>query len=246
MAIGGGTICDVVGVAAMLMRRSVPLVLVPTTLLAQVDAAVGGKNGINTRTTKNLIGHFYHPVVVACDQSFLPTLPSRQVVSGIAECIKVFAVADAYALATHVPRLSADAAAGVVGPLEPWRAAVCDAVRWKLRLLEEDPYERSSRRLLNYGHAFAHMFEERSNYRILHGEAVLFGMMIENEISVELGDRRSRGASSCRTRSSGTCTAVCQECWVPFDALGPELDTAPADATQRAEPGVPPTSRATR
>ncbi len=222
VAVGGGTICDVVGVAAMLMRRSVPLILVPTTLLAQVDAAVGGKNGINTGMTKNLIGYFYHPVVVACDQSFLPTLPFRQVVSGIAECIKVFAVTDAFALATHIPRLSADAAAGVVGQLEPWRDAVWDAVRWKLHLLEEDPYERSSRRLLNYGHGFAHMFEERSNYRILHGEAVLLGMMIENEISAEL---EIAGPEVLKLQDTivGHVSPIGHDCWVPFDALGPEL-----------------------
>jgi len=222
VAIGGGTICDVVGVAAMLLRRSVPLVLVPTTLLAQVDAAVGGKNGINTGTTKNLIGHFYHPVVVACDQSFLPTLPVRQIVSGIAECIKVFAVSDAFALATHIPRLSADAAAGVVGPLEPWCDAVWDAVRWKLHLLEEDPYERSSRRLLNYGHAFAHMFEERSNYRILHGEAVLLGMMIENEISAEL-EIAGPEVLELQDTIVGHVSPIGLECWVPFEALGAEL-----------------------
>jgi 3-dehydroquinate synthase len=222
VAVGGGTICDVAGVAAMLLRRSVPLVLVPTTLLAQVDAAVGGKNGINTGTTKNLIGHFYHPAIVACDQSFLTTLPTRQVVSGIAECIKVFAVADACALATHIPRLSADADAGAVGSLEPWRDAVWDAVRWKLHLLEDDPYERSSRRLLNYGHAFAHMFEERSNYRILHGEAVLLGMMIENEISAEL-DIAGPEVLRLQDTIAGHVSPIGQECWVTFDELGPEL-----------------------
>jgi len=222
VAIGGGTITDLVGLAAMLMRRSVPLALVPTTVLSQVDAAVGGKNGINTCSTKNLIGHFYHPVVVACDQSFLPTLPPRQVISGIAECIKVFAVSDASALATHIPRLSADRGAGVSGPLEPWRDAIWDAVRWKLHLLEEDPYERSSRRLLNYGHAFAHMFEERSKYRILHGEAVLLGMMIENAISVELAIAGPT-VHDLQDTITGLVTPMCRECWVPFEDLGHEL-----------------------
>jgi 3-dehydroquinate synthase len=101
IAIGGGTICDVVAQAAMLMRRGISLVLIPSTLLAQIDAAVGGKNGINYQFTKNLIGHFYHPELVVCDQVFLSTLPEREITCGIAEAIKIFAIADADALARH-------------------------------------------------------------------------------------------------------------------------------------------------
>jgi 3-dehydroquinate synthase len=207
----------------------VPLVLVPTTLLAQVDAAIGGKNGINTETTKNLIGNFHHPTVVACDQEFLGSVPPRQIVSGIAECIKVFAVADGEALATHVPRLTALGAVDGrrvdddLGPLEPWRDAVWDAVRCKLQLLEDDPYERSSKRLLNYGHAFAHLFEERSGYRLLHGEAVLLGMMVENEISAELLIARSE-VLDLQDQIADLITPACRRWWVPFDDLGPELD----------------------
>ena len=94
MAVGGGTVSDVAGLAAMLIRRAVPLVLLPTTLLAQVDAAVGGKNGINSATTKNVIGHFHHPLVVASDPRLFKTLDQRNWRPGIAECIKVFGVAD--------------------------------------------------------------------------------------------------------------------------------------------------------
>ena len=182
LAIGGGTVSDVVGVAALLMRRSVPLVLLPTTLLAQVDAAVGGKNGINSPTTKNMIGHFHHPLVVASDPGLLRTLDARhgrrhrRVHQGLRGGRR-------RRLRRHLPTLTDQRRA----ELDDWAALVTDAQDAKLRLLIDDPFEASSQRLLNYGHAFAHLLEERSGFELLHGEAVLFGMLIENEVSQELG-----------------------------------------------------------
>jgi 3-dehydroquinate synthase len=220
VAIGGGTICDVVAQAAMLMRRGISLVLIPSTLLAQIDAAVGGKNGINYRNTKNLVGHFYHPDLVVCDQAFLSTLPDREITCGIAEAIKVFAVSDADALARHRQTwLRSDR----VGALDPWADVVWEALRWKLALLTEDPYEESSRRLLNYGHAFAHLFEEKSDYALSHGEAVLLGMMIENETSRGLGIAVDSDLDDLQDIIRRLLTTSCRRHWVRFTAIREDL-----------------------
>jgi len=219
LAIGGGTVCDVAGLAALLMRRSVPLALLPTTLLAQVDAAVGGKNGINSDTTKNMIGHFHHPLVVASDPGLIASLDRRQVVSGLAECIKVFAVADSGALERHEGVFASPDLATV----DDWTAVVSDAQHHKLVLLADDPYEASSRRLLNYGHAFAHLLEEQSRFQLLHGEAVLFGMLIENEVSVALG-LASEAMDELQRRIVDLVPPAAMRHWIPFAAIEAELD----------------------
>jgi 3-dehydroquinate synthase len=130
------------------------------------------------------------------DPRFLPTLPRRQVVSGAAECVKVFAVSSEEVLDAHRETVLA---CGIdPGNLDPWQAAIWDAARLKLELLAEDPFERSSRRLLNYGHAFAHSFEEISRHALLHGEAVLLGMTIENEGAASWASPAA-GSTTCRT-----------------------------------------------
>jgi 3-dehydroquinate synthetase len=221
VAIGGGAVCDVAGLAALLINRSVGLVLVPTTLLSQVDAAVGGKNGINTAHRKNLIGHFHHPDLVACDARFLTTLPRRQVVSGAAECVKVLAVASEVAFEAHRTVLAGCEVSG--DDLDPWQAVTWDAARYKLELLADDPFERSSRRLLNYGHAFAHSLEEMTRHRVLHGEAVLLGMLIENEVSRELG-LAGPALDGLHDLTASLLTPACSEAMVPFAEVRPEVD----------------------
>ena len=184
IAVGGGTVCDVANIAAQLFRRGVGLALVPTTLLAQIDAAVGGKNGLNYDDTKNLLGQFNHAWRVVCDVQLLSTLERRQVIGGFAEAIKVFAVSDAAALRRYFgPRPSSLES---FSP-EALLGLVSTALQLKLSLVASDPFEESSRRLLNYGHAFAHTFEEESGFLLTHGEAVLLGMTIENAIAKELG-----------------------------------------------------------
>lgn len=221
VAIGGGTICDVVAQAAMLMRRGISLVLIPSTLLAQIDAAVGGKNGINYRNTKNLVGHFYHPDLVVCDQVFLLTLPRREITCGIAEAIKVFAVSDAELLVRHAGTWSQ---ANPIGAVDRWTDVVWDALRQKLALLAEDPYEESSRRLLNYGHAFAHLFEEKSDYALSHGEAVLLGMMIENETSRGLGIAIESDLDDLQNLIQSLLTTSCRCNWIRFADIGDDLN----------------------
>jgi 3-dehydroquinate synthase len=219
VAIGGGTVSDVAGLAALLLRRSVSLVLVPTTLLAQVDAAIGGKNGINSGSTKNLVGYFCHPSLVLCDQELLATLSWRQLVCGIAESIKVFAVGDAGALHRH----SITWCLGRVDDLGPWQEAVWDAVECKLGLLADDPYEASSRRLLNYGHAIAHLLEECTGFRLTHGEAVLLGMLVENEVSRGLGIADA-SVGGLQEMIAGLLTPACSALWVSFAEVSGELD----------------------
>jgi 3-dehydroquinate synthase len=214
IAVGGGTVCDITGVASQLFRRGVPLVLAPTTLLAQTDAAIGGKNGLNFGANKNLIGGFHHPEAVLCDVAYLTTLTNLQTTCGIAECLKVFAVSDELALfrffSSH-PKSILDFG-GSLGDL------VALAVRRKLDLLAEDPFEFSSRRLLNYGHAFAHSFEERSGFRLSHGEAVLIGMTIENMVSKRLGIAKD-DVDEIQAIIDSYFTPACLNYWIEADEV---------------------------
>ena len=174
VCIGGGTITDLGGFVSQMMFRGVPLVLIPTTLLAQIDAAIGGKNGLNLGGKKNRLGSFYFPRLVACDTGFLGTLSERQLRSGLAEAIKVFAVSDAnwcHKLANRYLPLPPEGCS--------WAELVAGAIQAKLNLLAEDPIEISPNRLLNFGHTFAHFLEEESVFKLFHGEAVMLSMLWE-------------------------------------------------------------------
>jgi 3-dehydroquinate synthetase len=214
IAVGGGTVCDITSVASQLYRRGVSLVLMPTTLLAQTDAAIGGKNGLNWGTAKNLVGGFYHPEAVLCDIAFLRTLNDLQATCGIAECIKVFAVSDDRALYRFFSRRPKNISA--LG--EHLCELVALAAQRKLDLLAEDPFELSSRRLLNYGHAFAHSFEERSGFQLTHGEAVLVGMTIENMISKKLGIA-SDEIDEIQAIITSYFTPACRDFWIDADEV---------------------------
>ncbi|HEX4275968.1 MAG TPA: 3-dehydroquinate synthase family protein [Bryobacteraceae bacterium] len=219
IAVGGGTVCDAVSLSAILFRRGVSLALVPTTLLAQIDAAVGGKNGVNFERTKNLVGHFYHPETVVCDTSFIRTLPERDFVGGLAEAIKVLAVSDARRF--HCSFRDRDLIPEAFSP-DALSTLVADSVAMKLALLGEDPFELSSRRLLNYGHAFAHNFEEESQFDLSHGEAVLVGMTIENTIAQEL-NLASAEIDSLQAIITGLFTEQCRRYWIDRSELPPLL-----------------------
>jgi len=211
VAIGGGTICDAVSLAATLFRRGVPLALIPTTLLAQIDAAVGGKNGVNFGGTKNLLGHFYHPDSVICDPSFLRTLRRREFVGGLAEALKVLAVSEPHLFYRNTGCYDPS---HIATRTEDLAGLVADCLRSKLALLADDPYEVSSRRLLNYGHAFAHNFEEESGFSLSHGEAVLAGMTIENAISCELNIAGPEVVTLQRVITD-LITPACRNHWIP-------------------------------
>ena len=184
LALGGGMVGDLAGFAAATFLRGMPLVQVPTTLIAMVDASIGGKTAVNHPKAKNLIGSFYQPRLVAADVQTLTTLPPRELTSGWAEVIKHALILDA----EEIKFLESNALK--LKQLEPQiitRAIRCSAAI-KARIVSEDEKERGRRTLLNYGHTIAHGLEAATGYeRFLHGEAVAIGMMAAANISHRLG-----------------------------------------------------------
>lgn len=173
LGVGGGMVCDLVTAAAALYMRGVPYALVPTTVLAQVDAAIGGKGGIDYGAAKNLLGAFHHPAGVYIDPSLISTLPDRHIRAGLAEVIKVALITNPQLFATLERSAS---------PLPDGQALteiIRDAIAAKLLLLAPDPFEQKDlRRLLNLGHCVGHPYEAATGYRILHGEAVAAGTAV--------------------------------------------------------------------
>ncbi len=184
VALGGGVIGDLAGFAAATYMRGIRLIQVPTTLLAQVDAALGGKTAINLRAGKNLIGAFHQPAAVLADLHVLATLPEREYRAGLAEAVKYGLIADAefahWCLA-HAPGLNAR----LDGEIE---YLVHKAVAHKAAIVTADEKEIGERALLNLGHTFAHALETATGYRhFLHGEAVAIGLYLAARLSERLG-----------------------------------------------------------
>lgn len=184
VALGGGVVGDVTGFAAACFQRGMPLIQVPTTLLAQVDSSVGGKTAINHPLGKNMIGAFYQPQIVLADTDTLSTLPDRELRAGIAEIIKYGLIRDLPFfewLETNMERLLAREPAALA-------EAICRSCRNKAEVVAADEFERGERALLNLGHTFGHAIETGMGYgQWLHGEAVAAGTMIAAELSSQLG-----------------------------------------------------------
>jgi 3-dehydroquinate synthase len=180
IALGGGVIGDLAGFAAATYQRGMPLVQVPTTLLAQVDSSVGGKTAVNHPLGKNMIGAFYQPQAVISDTATLDTLPQREYVAGIAEIIKCGAVLNLTLfewLEGNVERLVAREPDAVAH-------AVLESCRIKAEIVASDERESGERALLNFGHTFAHAIEAGTGYGAwLHGEAVAAGMIMAAALS---------------------------------------------------------------
>ena len=185
VALGGGVIGDITGFAASIVLRGIDFVQIPTTLLAQVDSAVGGKTGINTRHGKNLIGNFHQPCLVLSDVGLLDTLSRRELLAGYAEVAKYGLIDDAEFFAW----LEANGAKLIDGDGAVRRRAVVTSCRAKAAIVAADELEADSRRLLNLGHTFGHAFEVESGFGsdLLHGEAVSIGMVMAFELSARLG-----------------------------------------------------------
>jgi 3-dehydroquinate synthase len=185
IALGGGVVGDLVGFAAAILRRGVAVVQMPTTLLAQVDSAIGGKTGINTRHGKNLVGAFHQPRLVLADIGVLDTLPRRQLLAGYAEVVKYGLIDDARFFAW----LEAHGGDACAGDPESRRHAVVSSCRAKARIVAADEREAGDRALLNLGHTFAHALEVETGYGggLLHGEAVAVGLVLAFELSARLG-----------------------------------------------------------
>ena len=180
IAFGGGVIGDMTGFAASIYQRGIDFIQVPTTLLSQVDASVGGKTGINNRFGKNLIGSFHQPRAVYIDTHFLKTLPKREFAAGVAEIVKMAVVFDREFFDWL---LEAD-----LSDEEQLRQAIQKAVKLKARIVALDEREGGVRASLNYGHTFAHVIENLTGYKnFLHGEAVAVGMVMANELAKKAG-----------------------------------------------------------
>jgi 3-dehydroquinate synthase len=183
VALGGGVIGDMAGFVAATILRGVPFIQCPTSLLAMVDASVGGKTGVNHAVGKNLIGAFHQPDAVFIDTDTLRTLPERELRGGLAECIKHDLIRDAAAfekLQTQIDRaLALD--------IEYLSELVAHNVAIKARVVEADPFERGERAHLNFGHTFGHAIENVSHYDYSHGEAVALGMAAAAKLCVSLG-----------------------------------------------------------
>ncbi|MCF6173348.1 MAG: 3-dehydroquinate synthase [Campylobacteraceae bacterium] len=180
IALGGGVIGDMTGFAASVFQRGIKFVQIPTTLLAQVDASVGGKTGINSKYGKNLIGSFWQPLAVHCETKFLQTLPVREVNAGIAEIIKMAVTFDENFfvwLENHDLRDN-----------ENLKIAIEKSIKTKAFVVSQDEREAGIRAVLNYGHTFAHVIENETKYKtFVHGEAVAIGMVMANELALKLG-----------------------------------------------------------
>jgi 5-deoxy-5-amino-3-dehydroquinate synthase len=169
VAVGGGVVCDTAGFAASVYHRGIPVIHVATTLLAQVDAAIGGKTGVNLPEGKNLVGAFWQPVAVLCDTDTLATLPGREYRSGLGELAKYH-----FLCGEPLDDLDLD-------------ARIARAVGIKAEVVAEDERETSGRRAtLNYGHTLAHALETAGSYDLRHGEAVAIGLVFAAELAAAL------------------------------------------------------------
>lgn len=184
IALGGGVIGDLAGFAAATYMRGIDVVQAPTTLLAQVDAAIGGKTGFNLPAGKNLVGAFHQPAAVVADVATLATLERRDYLAGLAEVVKYGAITDAGFLAW----LDEHAAALLDRDAEALEHAVVRAAAHKIAIVEADEREAGRRALLNFGHTFGHAIETATGYnRFRHGEAVAIGMHLAAQLSARLG-----------------------------------------------------------
>ena len=207
VALGGGVVTDLAGFAAATLLRGLPSVLLPTTLVGQIDAAVGGKTGINHVLGKNLIGAFHQPRLVVADVDTLATLPRRELLAGVAEVIKTAAIGDAALFAELEERL--ERLIGLEREVVVPVVAAC--VRYKARVVAADEQEiHGGRTVLNFGHTVGHALEALTGYKdLLHGEAVAIGMVAAVRVSVALG--------RCRAETAGRLSALLKRAGLPTD-----------------------------
>jgi 3-dehydroquinate synthase len=182
VALGGGAVTDLAGFVAATWMRGVRVVHVPTTLLAMVDAAVGGKTGINTAAGKNLVGAFHEPSAVLVDLATLDTLPRAELVAGMAEVVKAGFIADPVIL----DLIEADHSAAL-DPTAGLPELVQRAIRVKADVVGADLRESHLREILNYGHTLGHAVERREEYRWRHGAAVSIGLVFAAELARAAG-----------------------------------------------------------
>ncbi len=174
ISVGGGITGDVAGFAASLFKRGLKFINIPTTLLAQVDSSIGGKTGVNSKYGKNLIGSFYQPDLVVSDIQFLRTLPKREIICGYGEILKHSLIAD-----KNFYNFLEKNSKKIFKLSSPFiEKAIYESCRIKKKVVEKDEKEKGLRKILNFGHTFAHAYEASLGYskRLNHGEAVILGL----------------------------------------------------------------------
>ena len=204
VGLGGGSVTDLAGFVAATWLRGVPVVQVPTTLLGMVDAAVGGKTGINTAEGKNLVGAFHPPLAVLCDLDVLATLPEADLVAGLAEMIKCGFIDDPVIL----DLVEADPVAARRADNPALREMVERSVRVKARVVAADLRESSLREILNYGHTFGHAIEQVEQFAWRHGEAVSVGMVYVAELARLTGHLPGEAGAALVARHRSVLTSV--------------------------------------
>ena len=177
IALGGGVVGDLTGFVAATYLRGVPVLQVPTTLLAMVDASIGGKTGVDTAHGKNVVGAFHPPVAVVADLETLATLPVLERINGLAEALKHGVICDA-------PYF--DLVAGTDVSRADWLPLVARSVAIKAEVVAADEREHGVRKILNFGHTIGHAVEQLMEYRVPHGACVAFGMLIETRIAIAM------------------------------------------------------------
>ncbi len=226
IAFGGGVAGDLAGFIAATYLRGLPLVQVPTTLLAMIDSSVGGKSGVDVPAGKNLVGAFHPPRLVVADVDLLATLPRNQIAAGLAEALKHGVIADAAYFASLC-----DAGPALARERERLEAIVTRSVEIKAGIVAQDEREQGLRAVLNLGHTVAHAVEAVSGYELLHGEAVAVGLAVETRLAERLGLARAGLAAEV--------AAALERCALPTAlpgscAAGALLDAMRADKKVRA------------
>lgn len=183
VAVGGGVVGDLAGFVASTYQRGIPWLQVPTSLLAMVDASVGGKTGVNTPQGKNLVGAFHPPVAVMADPMVLRTLPTAHLSAGLVEAVKHGLVADA----TYFSWIDQKAEHLLNRDLDCLAELVTRSVRIKAEVVSEDEREAGRRAILNAGHTVGHAVEQVTGYSVLHGDAVAIGLVVEALLAHRLG-----------------------------------------------------------
>ena len=226
VSLGGGAATDVAGFAAATWLRGIDIVHVPTTLLAMVDAAVGGKTGINTDAGKNLVGAFHQPAAVLVDLATLETLPRNEIVAGMAEIVKAGFIADPVIL--DLIEADPEAALDATGDVLP--ELIRRAVVVKADVVAADEKESQLREILNYGHTLAHAIERRERYQWRHGAAVSVGLVF----AAELGRLAGRLDDGTAARHRAILTSLGLPVSYDADALPQLVESMAGDKKTRS------------
>ena len=195
IAVGGGVTGDVAGFVAATYMRGIPFVQVPTTLLAMIDASVGGKTGVDTPAGKNLVGSFHSPALVIVDPVALRSLPELQLRAGLAEAVKHGAILDA----AYFGWIGAHADALLALDAPALEQLIAHSIEIKAQVVSADPLESGRRAILNFGHTVAHALERCAGYAMPHGCAVSVGMCVEAQLGESMGVSRPGSADACAT-----------------------------------------------